>query len=384
MYVLIGVLMLMLVVNWTYLVLASRHTSRLSDMLAYTAVTELLDDAWLKNHATFGSATQVDDITAANDAVTNGATGYLKRNNDVAGVALRPNSGNAGEVTITPARVPVPSQIAIGGNFNTAPVGTEPYNSLRVEIFRSPTGPNPVLFLMRGFGSPNAAKITGAATVTLDARLVGFRPSGVFRSPVAPLALDQTQFFTVRQAGALDSNGNGIKELDFYLNPIGGGETLNAALVSLNTGLALDNVSTTIDNQIRSGESSADFAGGFLGPVAPLGGVPYVAGTTLVLDANQSSTNGSISPSGLASGFDAVRLSSYPRRVFPVYSGYSDPLTIVGFVGARIISTDSVGSRLRLRLEPDFIIHATAETRQTQGANLVPENIYINKTRLTR
>src|SRR6476660_8982360 len=65
MYVLIGVLMLMLVVNWTYLVLASRHTSRLSDVLAYSAVTELLDDAWLKNHANFGSATQADDITAA-------------------------------------------------------------------------------------------------------------------------------------------------------------------------------------------------------------------------------------------------------------------------------------------------------------------------------
>lgn len=391
MYVLIGVLILMLVVNWTYLVLASRHTSRLSDVLAYTAVTELLDNAWLQDHASFGSTSQADDIAAANIAVTDGTLGYLKRNNDVAGAALRASATNAGEVTITAARVPVPSLIAdpFTGNFNLAPAAGEPYNTVRVEIFRSPTGPNPVLFMMRGFGSPNAAKITGAATVTLDARLIGFRPSGVFRAPVVPLALDQVHFFSIRQGqlldGTTDTNGNGIKELDFYLNPVSGTETLNAALISLNTGFALDNSGTTIDNQIRNGESSADFAGGLLGPVAPSNtSKPYIAGATIIVDADQNSSNGSISASGLTSAFEAVRLSNYPRRVFPVYSGYTDPLTIVGFVGARIISTDYSGGRLRLRLEPDFIIHATAETRQTQGANTVPENIYINKTRLTR
>src|SRR6185436_14630773 len=60
MYVLIGILMLMLVVNWTYLVLASRHTSRLADDLSFTAVTELLDIEWLKNHANFGSTSQAN------------------------------------------------------------------------------------------------------------------------------------------------------------------------------------------------------------------------------------------------------------------------------------------------------------------------------------
>lgn len=388
MYVLIGILMLMLVVNWTYLVLASRHTSRLADVLAFSAVTELLDVEWLKDHANFGSTSQTNpsdnNLAFAESAVTDDLTGFLKRNNEVAGVALRASSSNPGEVAIVSARVPDPSQFAAGANFSPAPVSTETYNSLRVEIFRDPAGPNPVLFMMRGFGSPNAAKITGAATVTLDARLVGFRPSGVFRAPVAPLALAQAQFFMIRQAGAIDTNGNGIKELDFYLNPVGGGETLNAALISLNTSFALDNGGLTIENQIRNGESSADFAGGFLGPVAPLGGVPYTADTTISVNADQNSNNGSISASGLASAFDDVCLSSYPRRVFPVYSGYSDPLSIVGFVGARIISTDSIGGRLRLRLEPDFIIHATAETRQTQSGNPVPENVYITKTRLTR
>ena len=385
MYVLIGILMLMLVVNWTYLVLASRHTSRLSDVLAFSAVTELLDNAWLVNHANFGSTTQGDDIAAASDAITNAGSGLLKQNNEVAGPALRPNAANPGEVTIVAARVGDASQIAAGGNFNPAPAPDEPFNTLRVEIFRDPSGPNPVLLLMRGFGSPNAAKISGAATVTLDARLVGFRPSSVLRAPVAPLALDQSQFFTVRQGGGLDSNGNGIRELDFYLNPTGGGETLNAALVSLNSGMSLDTAGTTVEDQIRSGAEPGDFAGGFLGPVAPSSdSVPYAAGTTLSLDANQNSNAGSISAAGLASAFDDVRTSSYPRRVFPVYSTFSDPGTIVGFVGARIVSADSFGGRLRVRLEPDFIVHATAETWPMQGGSGVPENIYIYKTRLTR
>ena len=387
MYVLIGVLILMLVVNWTYLVLASRHTSRLSDVLASTAVTELLDNAWLQNHANFGSATQADDITAANNAVTDGTTGYLKRNNDVAGVALRASAANPGEVTITAARVPDPSQVAAGGNFNTAPAASEPYNTLRVEIFRDPAGPNPVLLMMRGFGSPNAAKITGAATVTLDARLVGFRPNGVFRAPVAPLALDQLQFFTVRQLGLLDSNGNGISEFDFVLQIAASPLPINCALVGLNSGAPLDNAGTTIIDQIRNGEASSDFAAGFLGPVAPVTDAkPYAAGTTISLDADPNGNNGSITATSLASAFEDVRASNYPRRVFPLYSPvYTDPLTIVGFVGARIVEVEAFGGlTLRLRLEPDFIIHATAETRPTQSGNPVPENIYINKTRLTR
>lgn len=385
MYVAIGILMLMLVVNWTYLVLASRHTSRLSDVLTFSAVTELLDESWLADHADFGSTLQTDDIAAASDTITNPATGLLKRNNEVAGPALRPSAANPGEVTIVAARVPDASQLAAGANFNPTPTPAEPYNSLRVEIFRDPSGPNPVLLLMRGFGSPHAAKITGAATVTLDSRLIGFRPQSSLNAPVAPLALAQNQFFATRQAGSLDNNGNGIKELDFYLKPTAVGETLNSALVSLNAGLSINIAGSTVEDQIRAGCSAADFAGGFLGPVAPSGStIPYVAGATISLDADQNSNNGSISAAGLASAFDDVRAGNYPRRIFPVYSSYSDPLTIVGFVGARIVSADSFGGRLRIRLEPDFIVHATAETRPVEEGNPVPENIYIHKTRLTR
>src|SRR5262245_10816411 len=93
MYVVIGILMLMLVVNWTYLVLASRHTSRLADVLSFTAVTDLLDVEWLRNHASFGSTSQTNpshnDLAEAAASITDIPNGFLKRNNDVAGVALR-------------------------------------------------------------------------------------------------------------------------------------------------------------------------------------------------------------------------------------------------------------------------------------------------------
>ena len=408
MYVLIGILMLMLVVNWTYLVLASRHTSRLSDVLAFSAVTELLDDAWLRNHASFGSATQADDITAASSIVTNPSIGFLQRNNEVAGAALRADSTNPGEVTITAARVPVPSQIASGGNFNTTPAGTERYNSLRVEIFRNPAGPNPVLFLMRGFGSPNAAKITGAATVTLDSRLVGFRPDNTFSAPVAPYSIQQADWFTARQGQPLnnssDTNGNGIREFDFIVKLNGNGNangngngnnaSSNAAIVSLNSSLSVDLAGTTLSRQILQGETPADFAGGFLGPIAPLGtAIPYNSGTVLQLDAARSNDLAGLDENALVSAFNTVAASNNPRRVFPVHNNYADPITIAGFVGARVLGAQlhpgqgqgqGQGNRIVVRLEPDFVVHSTAETRQTQGNNTVPENIYIHKTRLTR
>jgi len=448
MYVLIGILMLMLVVNWTYLVLASRHTSRLADDLSFTAVTELLDIEWLKNHANFGSTSQANpsdnDLAASQLAVTASPNGFLQRNNDVSGVALRANATNPGEVTITPARVPDPSQVAAGANFITSPASSTPYNALRVEIFRDPAGPNPVLFLMRGFGSPNAAKITGAATVTLDSRLVGFRPYGVFNAPVAPISLDQIDWFTARQDQALgagsDSNGNGIREFDFEIKlngdtsdddssngngfGLGNGAIFgngnayayafgllsfaNAVPVSLHTGQSLDITGPTLPRQIREGCQSFDFAGGFLGPVAPLdNNKPYAAGATILLDTARGNELAGLDEQEIVDAFNDVAASSYPRRVFPVHNAYSDPLRIRGFVGARVISArirnEQVNNgghngngngngngpvqahRLVIRLEPDFIVHTTVETLTIRNGNVsVPENIYICKTRLTR
>lgn len=460
MYVLIGVLMLMLVVNWTYLVLASRHTSRLADVLAFSAVTELLDVEWLRDHANFGSASQLDpsnnNLEFAEGAVTDNSAGFLPLNNAVAGLALRASASNPGEVTVASARVADPEQLAAGPNFNTAPADSEPYNTLRVEIFRDPAGPNPVLFMMRGFGSPNAAKITGAATVTLDNRLIGFRPYSVFNAPVAPVSIDQIDWFTTRQSltlnGGSDHNNNQIRELDFEIKlngdtseddhsggngyGLGNGAIYgngnayayawglrsfaNAVLVSLHAGQSLDITGTTLPRQIREGCISSDFESGFLGIVAPLGDAkPYAAGETIQLDTARGNELALLNAQEIVDAFNDVAASSYPRRVFPVHNSYTDPLTIRGFVGARIISArirneDYPGNgngivngngnkngngngnenhgnglahihRIVVRLEPDFIVHSTVETQTVRnGSVAVPENIYIHKTRLTR
>src|SRR5688572_1206422 len=68
MIIMISIVTLMLVVNWTYLVLASRHTLRLTDTLALTAVYQLLDEQVLSDSHSF-PATQANDITAANNEI---------------------------------------------------------------------------------------------------------------------------------------------------------------------------------------------------------------------------------------------------------------------------------------------------------------------------
>jgi hypothetical protein len=76
--------------------------------------------------------------------------------------------------------------------------------------------------------------------------------------------------------------------------------------------------------------------------------------------------------------------------VFPIYSGaFTDPLHIAGFIGARVLDAvvedAGFGDRLRVVIEPDFVIHPTVVTALEDSAlTTVPENIYIHKIRLTR
>ena len=196
MIIMISILTLMLVVNWTYLVLASRHTLRLTDSLSLTAVYQLLDEAVLTDSQSF-PATQGDDLTAANNEILTPATGMLARKtppSDPRCVRRPPRSRllPAGWITRTPSSL-LPAT-------SPRPRAGEPYNTLRVEVFRDPAGLNPVQLMFRGQGSPNAAKITAGSYATLDSRVVGFRPTAVVRAPVAPLALLNSAWFTTRVA----------------------------------------------------------------------------------------------------------------------------------------------------------------------------------------
>ena len=378
MFIVIGIVTLMLVVNWTYLVLVSRHTLRLSDTLTLTAVSRLLDEQALSESHVF-PATQADDITQAQSEITTVGTGFLARNNAAAGPTLRPT---AAQLTITPARVDNAAAPVTGpGNFTTTPGAGQPYNTLVVEVFRDPNGLNPVELIFRGQGSDNTAKITSASYATLDSRVVGFRPLAAVRAPVAPLALNSAAWFTTRPAGANDTQlPDGRFELDFTLLSTSGGGSANSALISLNDLAAFS--PGAVATQVTTGIGPADVNGvtGTLGPLA--------ATAPLAFDSQQTSPAAQVAT--IAAAFNTVAASNNPRRVFPIYAGaFTDPSNIVGFIGARVINADAndlgTGPRLRVRLQPDFVIHSTVETRRLfPGATSVPENLYIHKIRLTR
>lgn len=378
MMIVIGIVTLMLVVNWTYLVLVSRHTLRLSDTLALSAVRELLDEGRLQDVPVY---MQADDIDDAVNLITADNTGLLAQNTAAMGVRLRPT---ASDLTIKAGRIDDASQPVGGANAFVDPVGSQPYNSLRVEILRSPTGLNPVQLLMRGFGAPEAAKISSSSLATLDSRVIGFRPSVSTPAPVAPLAIDQNAWFSTRVSLGSDTHNpplrpaNGRLEWDFLLRTPGGDGAANAALVGLQEGGSLN--LAAIPAQIADGIYPSDVhASGLLGPAT--------VGDPMPLPAARNSPPGMAT---IAAAFQAVADSAHPERVFPLYSGaYSDPLDIVGFIGARVMQSDVVdlgdGPQLRVRLEPAFIVHSTVATARLDATPAdVPENLYIHKIRLTR
>jgi hypothetical protein len=372
--IVIGIVTLMLVVNWTYLVLVNRHTIRLTDNLALSAVRELLDEGQLEDVSTFA---QTDDIADAENAIVDPVSGFLSRNNELTGPSLRPTPA---DLTITAGRIDDASQpIAGSTEFVTPANHKEPYNTLRVEALRSPTGLNPVQLIIRGFGAPEAAKISSASYATLDSRVVGFRPSAAVSSPVVPIALDQSAWFKVRAEGMDDSElPNGRFELDFTLRSASGLGPGNAVLVGLKRGSPLN--PAVVPSQIENGVVPSDLdVTGVLGPAT--------AQRPMAFNATRNSP---ANLQDIADALNAVAQGKDARRVFPIYSGLSPTqANISGFIGARIINAgaEDVGSgqRLRVRLEPEFIVHSTVVTaRRDAVPSSVPENLYIHKIRLTR
>src|SRR5262249_38112656 len=129
--VFIAVATLILVVDWTFLVFASRRTDHVCITLATSAAGELLDDGRLEDQP----LDQSDDITDANSVITTPAVGLLAQNNAVLPSQLRVNNPGA-ELSIVAAHVEDGNQQASGANYTTTPSGSQRYNTLRIEIFR--------------------------------------------------------------------------------------------------------------------------------------------------------------------------------------------------------------------------------------------------------
>ena len=258
----IGIATLLLVVNWTYLNLASRKTQDLAETLAWSAVFQLLDDERLQDAPEFEQADDMDDTT---DAIATPATaevpGLLAKNNAAAGPTMQVRydemDPEASDLKLTFGHVNNANSQVTGGNFTTSPTAGDPYNTLVVEIFRDPGGANPVQLLIRGMGSPEAAKISGAAYATLDSRVLSFRPTAAVHAPVAPLAIESAAWFSSRPTMMSDTFlANGRYEFDFAIRTTDGSGTATAALISMDTTEAFD--PANIPLQVEDGISDND------------------------------------------------------------------------------------------------------------------------------
>lgn len=374
--------LLMLVVNYTYLAYSQLRTADVTDTLARTAVSELQDTALLEPG---GLPIQNDDILAAENVVK-----YFVDQLNAAAAAnqqLRydPN-GNPGDndITVTAGWVadlskPVTSATFLEEGHPNIPAGS-PLNTLRVEASRPKNGQNPVYLLIRGLFAPQTADIGSASYATLDSRLVGFQPTALVNTPVVPIALDNTSW----QARAADVNGAGPTDFVGQMKQTGGAGVASITLVNFRDIPAPVNYSE-IEDQIRFGTTPLEVninGGDLIGPVVP--------GTAITLDLPaEFETPPVVSAQTLATALNDVAASDDPRRIFPLYDNPgSDRVEIVGFVAARILEATYNNQTLELALEPDFVVHYTAVTMPVfnDGINnfSVPENVYIQKLRLSR
>ena len=346
--------LLVLVINYSWLVLHNRDMQRRSDLLALVSVEELLDENLLADL----SPNQEDDILAAEDVVE----AFRLENNRVASHSQQLESPN---VSVAFGRIENVSQPVF--------VRQLPYNSLRVELHRYAGGPNPARLLIRGFGTPDAADVTTAGVATLDNRVVGFRPRLDISTPVASLAIQDVAWFVDRLNENLDSNRNNRRELNVLLRPSVGGGAANAAFIDVDGASPLD--LGVVPQLIVDGLLPGDLPVGVLGPAYP--------GNPVALPASDSSPGNT---DAIVAALNAVAQSGDPRRVFAMYSGaYSNPLEITGFVAGTVLEAENVGGtsdQLRVRLEPAFLVHATVMTDAVSPG--VPENTYIHKLRLVQ
>jgi hypothetical protein len=391
----IFVLLLALVLNYSYLAFTQLRTSDVTDTLARTAVSELLDDSRLNPTPT---VSQADDVDDAEQAVSQ----YLAQFNAAAAAnqqlryVIGSNDPALTDIYVTPFYVDdVTSPLTTGGgspNATTTPPAGVPLNTLRVESLRDQSGGNPLYAFIRFAQTPEKVEINTASYATLDSRLIGFQPTPTANTPIVPIALRESAWL------ARASNVGGSAIIDFqgqmrFSN--GGGPQANIVLVNFRDNATVD--PSEIDDQVRFGTSPSQIniddgnpgtPSNFLGPV-----VPGVQSRTLPA---QDNTPGGAQTQAIVNALNDVAGSDDPRRIFPLYGTFNndiDTANIVGFVAARVLQAirDNPGmpnERLRIVLEPEFIVHFTAVTARTftQGINSfdVPENVYIHKIRLAR
>jgi hypothetical protein len=350
MLMMITIVAMVVVMNWLFVLLASQRTTQLADTLALSSVAAILDEGLLNDLP----ADQIDDISEVEDLVFD-----LRELNNVA-TSARLRLQDA-DITIIFGHVADASSPITGANFDTAPpVGTL-LNAVRIDVLRDPAGSNPLELMIRSLGAPNAVKVTSAAFGVLDSRVIGYRPTATVASPVIPIAIQSAAWF-------IDRPANAVNELTVTLLSNGGVGTANGALIAMDTS-ALFNISP-IDGQIQNGITSADLAAEVFG---------FETTRATQISPGMADTNAIV---GTLNALDTLSPLKDDRRVFPIFDTFADPIVLTGFIGARILSaanTNGADPTIELVIEPEFIVHFTAETDPNEA-----ENVYLHKIRLAR
>ncbi len=357
----IGVLMAALALNWSFLVLVQRDMQWRGQAIGLAAAPALLDEALLRDETPDLS----DDLIAAVTA----ADLYRQLNNDAVGARLQlsaadllVDAGYVSDVTAT---------IGPGNEFEP----TEPYNTLRVQILRDSAGGNPVEPLVNGHWNADPVDVMATSYVTLDNRLVGWRPTATANAPLLPISVLAADW-AARAVGGDDNfpspGGNDIRELQVRLDssdPMAADG--NAAMVSLDPSQSVSFIKVL--DQISEGAATADLAGGQFGPATIASPLEVFAESET---ASQASTTALVGKLNEQLGECRVLLLHQP-------SAAAGKIDIVGFAGVRIMEAvdEEPGSehRLRLTVEPCFVVHHTAWTDPAAA-----ENTWIHKLRVRR
>jgi Flp pilus assembly protein TadG len=398
----IFILLLMLVVNYTYLAYSQLRTGEVTDTLARIAATELLDESVFdsdeQQFAANQGSPQADDVAQSQTAVAD----YLAKLNLLADARqhLRydatPDDADDSDVFVSPGRVEDASAPITSATFQPYDPSAQAIrlNTLAIEASRSATGTNPLYMLVRNTLMPQTATIGTTSYATLDSRVIGFQPTAKVNVPIIPIGILDTAWKAQGARGA-DHGGKPRKDFRGSIKDSAGG---NLVLLDFHQNGPAVQVDTAFTDRILNGLDQGDIEIHHTDTTLPdyfLG--PVVEGT-MVKVANmpvQGTLNGADALT-LESALNVIAdpdLVSGERRIFPLCSTATGGTTdIVGFVAARIVGVDYQANKLQVDLEPEFVVHFTAVTAfhyaDPADGNApeieVPENVYIHKLRLSR
>lgn len=374
------------VINYNFLVLVNRNMQQKSDAVVLAAAVELLDEDALRDYPGSPVPDQTDDLEAARAV----AGQYCHWNNRVQAEKL---SIHAGDMTVQSGFV---ADITGNSPFRfdrTIPLDDPhpPHNTLHVDSRRLADGRHPVRYLLDMFrcGRARAADVSGGAYATLDNLVVGFRPTVSAASPVMPMAI-HVDAWNDERPGGNDTNDNGIRELVLRLemppadpsSPDPQPQDANAVLMLLD-----GTVSTPVlTDQIATGLFPGDLLQGVLGPATPASSW-LTTGMQRVDESAYTTLN-----IRLAGTINFLVSMGPLKRVFPLYGSFVDgdhdgigEVRLIGFVACNVLSAEAPDSenRLKVTVEPCFVIHHTTWTVAPDDASGPPRNTYVHKLRLS-